>query len=179
MDEGTILVYCCPSTFSVTSPPYKIKCTVYTDSVWLWGEGEVLSCLVNHILQEFYTLFLTRFRTYKIASPLQTKMTSKDEILGLVSLKFRRPCRQSPIKHNNQTWHHATVRLFNTLLGFTILYTQVQSNSRAFLLLLLSPRKVYFSLYCICSFSLYYRSKNNLYAVLFSIFSPSMRREND
>ncbi len=47
---------------------------------------------VDHILQEFYTLLLTRFRTYKIASPPLTKMTSKDDIVGLVSLKFLRPC---------------------------------------------------------------------------------------
>jgi predicted anti-sigma-YlaC factor YlaD len=46
----------------------------------------------DHILQEFYTLFLTRFRTYKIASPPQTKMTSKDDIKGLVSLKLLCPC---------------------------------------------------------------------------------------
>jgi hypothetical protein len=53
---------------------------------------------VDHFLQEFYTLFLTRFRTYKIASPPQTKMTSKDYIKGLVSLKFLRPCpHPSPV----------------------------------------------------------------------------------
>ncbi len=46
---------------------------------------------VDHILQEFYSLFLTRFRTYKIASPPLTKMPSKDDIKGLVSLKFLRP----------------------------------------------------------------------------------------
>ncbi len=45
MDEGTILVSCCPSTFSLTSPPPPIppsqtKCTVFTDSLWLWGCGE-------------------------------------------------------------------------------------------------------------------------------------------
>jgi hypothetical protein len=51
----------------------------------------MLKCTVDHILQEFYPLFLTRFRTYKIASPPQTKMTSKDDIKGLVSLKFLRP----------------------------------------------------------------------------------------
>jgi hypothetical protein len=51
----------------------------------------VLKCTVDHILQEFYTLFLTRFRTYKIASPSQTKMTSKDDTEGLVSLKFLPP----------------------------------------------------------------------------------------
>ncbi len=54
-----------------------------------WG---VLICTVYHILQEFYTLFLTRFRTYKVASPPLTKITSKDDIKGLVSLKFLRPC---------------------------------------------------------------------------------------
>jgi hypothetical protein len=53
-----------------------------------------LKCTVDHVLQEFYTLFLTRFRTYKIASPPQTKMTSKDDIKGLVSLKFLRPWDQ-------------------------------------------------------------------------------------
>ncbi len=50
-----------------------------------------MNCTVDHILQEFYTLFLTRFRTYKIVSSPQTKMTSKDDIKGLVSLKFLRP----------------------------------------------------------------------------------------
>jgi hypothetical protein len=74
-------------------PPPQTKCTVYTDSVWLWGWGGwgVLNCTVDHILQEFYTLFLTRFRTYKMDSPPQAKMTSKDDIKGLVSLKFLRP----------------------------------------------------------------------------------------
>jgi hypothetical protein len=37
-----------------------------------WGEG-VLSCVGDHIQQEFNTLFLTRIRTYKIARPPQTK----------------------------------------------------------------------------------------------------------
>jgi hypothetical protein len=32
-----------------------------------------LNCDVDHILPDFYTLFLTRFRTYKIATPPQTK----------------------------------------------------------------------------------------------------------
>ncbi len=50
----------------------------------------MLNCAVDHILHEFYTLFLTRFRTYKIAKPPQTKKTSKDDIKGYVSLKFLR-----------------------------------------------------------------------------------------
>jgi hypothetical protein len=90
MHERTKLVYCCPSTFSLTStplPPSQSKCsTVYmyvcTDSVRLWSGGvwRVLSCVVDHILQEFNTLFLTRFRTYKIVRPPKTKMTRKDDI---------------------------------------------------------------------------------------------------
>ncbi len=55
-----------------------------------WGVG-VLNCAIDQILQEFYTLFQTRFRTYKVAVPPQTKMTSKDDIKGLVSSKFFRP----------------------------------------------------------------------------------------
>ncbi len=47
---------------------------------------------VDHILQEIYTLFLTRFRTYKIASPHQTKWPVKTSWRDLVSLKFFRPC---------------------------------------------------------------------------------------
>ncbi len=96
MEEGIILVYCCPSTVPSLWPPPpspSSQCTVYADIVWLWGGGGgVLKCTVDHILQEFYTLFLARLGTYKIASPPQTKMTSKDDIKGLVSLKFLRPC---------------------------------------------------------------------------------------
>ncbi len=87
----TVLVYCCPSAFSLTSSPSSPKCSLYTASVWRWGGCGMLNCTVEHILQEFYTLFLTRFKTYKIASPPHTKMTSKDDIKGLVSLKFLRP----------------------------------------------------------------------------------------
>ncbi len=79
----------CTSTFSLTSFP--LPNVQYIQTVCDWGGGGVLKCIVDHILQEFYTLFLTRFRTYKIASPPQTKMTSKDDIKGLVSLKFLRP----------------------------------------------------------------------------------------
>jgi hypothetical protein len=83
-------LYC---TFSLTSaplPPSHFSVCIYRQCVTCGGGG-VLKCTVDHILQELYTLFLTRFRTYKIASPPQTKMTSKDDIKGLVSLKFLRP----------------------------------------------------------------------------------------
>ncbi len=86
-------LYC---TFPLTSsplPPFPMY-SLYRQCVTCGGGGGwwgVLKCNVDHILQEFYTLFLTRFKTYKIASPPQRKMTSKDDIKGLVSLKFLRP----------------------------------------------------------------------------------------
>ncbi len=92
MDEGTIPVLhtCvllppkeigCPSTVPSLWPPPPSppsQCTVYSlQTVSDCGGGGGLKCTVDHILQEFYTLFLTRFKTYKIASPPQTKMTNK------------------------------------------------------------------------------------------------------
>ncbi len=85
---STPLANCCPSSFSLSSPtppllPKENVHTVYrnSDSVWLWGGGLVLSCVVDHILQgltsEFNTLFLTRVRTSKIAAPTQTKTPVK------------------------------------------------------------------------------------------------------
>ncbi len=66
------------------SPPSQTKCTVYTDSRCLRGArgrgGEL--CCVDHILQEFYTLFLTRCRTYQITSPPQTKWPVKMTLRG-------------------------------------------------------------------------------------------------
>jgi hypothetical protein len=55
------------------------------------GGGAEIYCGPYSALQESFTLFLTRFRTYKIASPPLTKMTSKEDNKGLVSLKFLRP----------------------------------------------------------------------------------------
>jgi hypothetical protein len=63
--------------------------TVYTDSVCGCGGGAVkmgcrpYSAGVLHSVSDQ--------RTYKIASPPQTKMTSKDVIKGFVSLNFIRP----------------------------------------------------------------------------------------
>ncbi len=81
--HGTILVYSCPSTFSLTSPlpPLsKVNVQYIQTMCGCWGGGGGLSCVVYHILQEFNTLFMTRFRNYKIATPPQSKMTSKDDI---------------------------------------------------------------------------------------------------
>ncbi len=98
MDEGTILVYCCPSTvLSDLLPPSQFTVCIYRQFVTCgegggWGGGcwDVLWTIFCRRI----TLSLTRFRTYKIASPPQTKMTSKDDIKGLVSLKFLRPCAE-------------------------------------------------------------------------------------
>jgi hypothetical protein len=55
MDEGNILVYCCPSTFSLASPtlPHLPKINVqYLQTVCVCGGwGGVLNCAVDHILQ--------------------------------------------------------------------------------------------------------------------------------
>jgi hypothetical protein len=106
MEEGTILYLCtvAPLLYLLSdllppSPPLPNVKYIQT----VCDFGGVLKCTVDHILQLFYTLFLTRFRTYKIASPPLTKMTSKDDIKGLVSLKFLRPwvyvCAEGSTKH--------------------------------------------------------------------------------
>jgi hypothetical protein len=76
---STNLVNCCPSTFSLTSPAPPPLPKVNVQYIYTYrrcvavggGGGGLLSCFVDHILQEFNTLFLTRFRTYKIATPPQ------------------------------------------------------------------------------------------------------------
>ncbi len=66
-----------PSLWPPPPPPLPKVNVQYTDSVWLWG-GPWVVHIVDHILQEFNTLFLTRFRTYKIiATPPQTKTPVK------------------------------------------------------------------------------------------------------
>jgi hypothetical protein len=87
MDEGTRNYTCVLLPLYLLSdlpPPPLPKLNVqYIQTVCDYGGGGgggVLSCVEDHILQEFNTLFLTRFRTYKIATPPQTKMTGKDDI---------------------------------------------------------------------------------------------------
>jgi hypothetical protein len=80
MDEGTRNYTCVLLPLYLLSdlPPPLPKLNVqYIQTVWLCGGGEVaggvLNYAVDHILLEFYTLFLTRLKTYKIASATQTK----------------------------------------------------------------------------------------------------------
>jgi hypothetical protein len=60
----------------------------------------MMNCVGNHILQEFNTLFLTRFRTYKIATPPLTKTKT--------CLKQINNCRKVPLQVNfldDDIWH--------------------------------------------------------------------------
>jgi hypothetical protein len=59
-------------------PPFlKSKYSMYRQCVAGSGWG-VLSCVENHILQEFNILFLTRFRTYEIATTPPSKNLGGD-----------------------------------------------------------------------------------------------------
>ncbi len=68
--------YCLSNLLSgSTAPPFLCQSKINTDVEWPgggWGLG-VLSSVGDHILQEFKTMYFTRFRTYKIARPPQTK----------------------------------------------------------------------------------------------------------
>ncbi len=81
-------MYCCPSIFSLTSsPPSQTKCTVYTESKCLRG-GIVLcrpySAGILHSVSDQMQNLTNYFTT-------PNKMTSENDIKGLVSLKFLRP----------------------------------------------------------------------------------------
>ncbi len=82
---STPLVNCCPlPSLSPPPPPLPPSQSLYRQCVAVGGG--VLRCVVDHILHEFNTLFLTRFRTYNIATTTPNKNTRKDDIYGLVSL---------------------------------------------------------------------------------------------
>ncbi len=54
-------------------PPPKKKVKVHRQCVAGRGWGGMLSCVKDHILQKFSTMFLARFRTSKIVFPPRTK----------------------------------------------------------------------------------------------------------
>jgi hypothetical protein len=114
---STQLVKCCPrrnytcvSLSSLWPPPPlpKLNVVQYIKTVCVWGGGEEegVNCAIDHILQEFYTLFLTRLRT------TPNKMASENDIKGLVSLKFLRPWHglidyidtKAKCRHKKLTW---------------------------------------------------------------------------
>ncbi len=102
---GPSFVNYCSSNLVNLPPPLssQSQSTLFTDSVWLGGGGGVLSCVGDHILQEFNTLFLTRFRTYKIARPPKQKPRRGG------SLSQINTCRKVPLHRliflDNDIWH--------------------------------------------------------------------------
>jgi hypothetical protein len=91
--RGTILVYFCPSIFSPTSsppsPPSPTKCTVYTDSVCLGGGGWIVLC--RPYSAEILLPVSDQMQNLPNDFTTPNKMTSENDIEGLVSLKFLRP----------------------------------------------------------------------------------------
>ncbi len=80
-------------------PPFPVSkySTVYVQTVCGWKGVGVLSPHGDHILQEFNTLYLTKFRTYKIVRPLQTKPRRGRQI---------NTCRKVPLQVNTFRWRH-------------------------------------------------------------------------
>ncbi len=81
-----------------TSPaPPPLPVSKYsTVGGWEWGGVGVLSCVGDYILQEFNTLFLTRFRTYKIARPPPNKNLGGE---GASDMQIN-TCRKVPLQVN-------------------------------------------------------------------------------
>jgi hypothetical protein len=69
-----------PPTFSVGHlPPLPKVKLLYIQKVCGWEVGGgVLSCFGDRLLQEFNTLYLTRFRTYTIALPPPNKSLGRE-----------------------------------------------------------------------------------------------------
>ncbi len=77
--------------FTSSTPPSIPKVKVQYIQTVCGPEGVgVLSCVGDHILQEFNTLFLTGFRNYKIALPSQNKN------LGVAGSQTDKHLPQSP-----------------------------------------------------------------------------------
>jgi hypothetical protein len=72
------------------SPRPKIN-VQYIQTVRAWGGGG-LNCAVDHILQEFLYSVSDQIQNLSNYFTNPNKMTSEDDIKGLVSLKFLRPC---------------------------------------------------------------------------------------
>ncbi len=69
-------------------PPSLCQSTVYTGSVWLGGDGVVELCWRPYSCWSFKTLYLTRFRTYKIAKTQEGRGPQKDKHLPHSPLQF-------------------------------------------------------------------------------------------
>ncbi len=62
-------------------PPLPKLNVQYIQTVTVgWGGGGVLNCAVDHILQEFYTLFSYQIQNLQNCFTIPNKMTSNDDI---------------------------------------------------------------------------------------------------
>ncbi len=124
--ESSITFPPCPRT-TLQAAELLLLRMLHTNPTAHASESLPLRMLLSHsyqILQEFYTLFLTRFKTYKIATPPQTKMTSKRPHYGIGVFKVPSsmcPClRITPtapaleslllrmlLCHSSHAWQHA------------------------------------------------------------------------
>jgi hypothetical protein len=103
-----VFLYCGPSTVPSLWPPHPSppsQCTVYTDSVLLWGVvGGCWNILWTIFCRSFTLCFWPDSKPTKLIHHPQTKMTSKDDIKGLVSLKFFRPWFNPILTHQGWIW---------------------------------------------------------------------------
>jgi hypothetical protein len=84
-------LYCTLSVTSFPLPPFPMY-SIYRQSVTVGGgRGGVEMYCMDHILS-FTLCFWPDSEPTKLLHPSQTKVTSKDDIKGFVSLKFLRLC---------------------------------------------------------------------------------------
>ncbi len=96
------------------------------------SEGGGVNCAVDHILQEFYTLFLTRFRTYQIASPPQTKWPVKTTLRDwcLWSSFVHDSRRDSQPRHKVLTGNENIFSRFASLSRLVLFLQKLHVNNR-------------------------------------------------
>ncbi len=123
MDEGTILVYCCPSTFSLTSPPPPSQSMQYTDSVLLWGVGGVELCWRPYSAGLLHSVSDQIQNPQNCFTTPNIKITTKDDIKGFVSLKFLRPGWSTNTEHRR-----INCLLQSTIAQFLISFSSYSKN---------------------------------------------------
>ncbi len=92
--KGIILLYCCSSIFSLTShplPPLPKLNVQYIQTVYVWGGGGGWMCWRPYSAGILHSVS-DRIQNLPNCFTTPNKMTSENDIKGLVSLKFLRPC---------------------------------------------------------------------------------------
>ncbi len=94
-----------PSLWFTITPPPPLLVWISSEYVRIQcvrggGRGTVSGCVIEHILQKFYTLYLTRFSTYKIAGPPQLKPRKGGD------LRHKNTCRKVFLHVIFLRWRH-------------------------------------------------------------------------